>query len=434
MRLSYIRVPLMAATAWMGIGLSGWARDIRYVDTVFVTPTVRTVSLSPSYVVPSSYVAPTAYVVPSYYSTASVVPSVFATTYVAEPLTVLPTSYVATSYRRGLFGRRWLVERPVIASYGTTYIPSSYIANYETSYIPSTYVLPTYYATSYRSRTYTPTVAEYPVVWESSAVASRSSDCDEIAWAPTVNSPSSGMTGPRTSIGNNAPQIESREDPTIPSNVEPPVAEAPALRSPGSDATPNARNSAAAPADSPPNPPAAERDQRVLKNQTGQPLQRSTGGAGDNTGAVNPNGDPAAKTKTATPTAPSGDPSELMPAPGADNSETRIRRDANRPVYGLRTLRAERRNVLFGRVENSSGDPLGEVPVSVTSRSNSAIHRDGMTNAFGGFAIKLYDGEWTVNVTMPSGRVYPVRNVTVSDGRVLDNKEGREVPTLIISY
>ena len=210
MRLSYIRVPLMAATAWMGIGLSVWARDIRYVDTVFVTPTVRTVSLAPSYVVSSSYVAPTAYVVPSYYSTASVVPSLFATTYVAEPLTVLPTSYVATSYRRGLFGRRWLVERPVIASYGTTYIPSSYIANYETSYIPSTYVLPTYYATSYRSRTYTPTVAEYPVVWETSAVASRSSDCDEIAWAPTVNSPSSGMTGPRTSIRNNAPR-SSRE-------------------------------------------------------------------------------------------------------------------------------------------------------------------------------------------------------------------------------
>ena len=73
-------------------------------------------------------------------------------------------------------------------------------------------------------------------------------------------------------------------------------------------------------------------------------------------------------------------------------------------------------------------------PSAVTSRSNSAIHHDGMTNAFGGFAIRLTDGEWTVNVTMPSGRVYPVRNVTVSDGRVMDNQEGREVHNLIISY
>ena len=149
---------------------------------------------------------------------------------------------------------------------------------------------------------------------------------------------------------------------------------------------------------------------------------------------MNSNGDPASKSKTATPTAPSGDPNELMPALGRTIPTRRIRRDASKAVYGLRTLRPERRNVLFGRVENSSGGPLGEVPVSVTSRSNGAIHRDGMTNAFGGFAIRLYDGEWTVNVTMPSGRVYPVRNVTVSDGRVLDNKEGREVPTLIISY
>ena len=72
--------------------------------------------------------------------------------------------------------------------------------------------------------------------------------------------------------------------------------------------------------------------------------------------------------------------------------------------------------------------------MSVTSRSNNAIHHNGLTNAFGGFAIRLSDGEWTVNVTMPSGRVYPVRSITVSNGRVVDNQEGREVHNLIISY
>jgi hypothetical protein len=89
---------------------------------------------------------------------------------------------------------------------------------------------------------------------------------------------------------------------------------------------------------------------------------------------------------------------------------------------------------LIGRVESDAGEPLGEVPVTVTSRDNAAVRRDGMSNAFGNFAIRLADGEWTVNVRMPSGRVYPVRSVTVSNGRIMDNQEGREVRNLIISY
>jgi len=425
----------MAAAAWMGIGLSVWAMDIRYSESVFVTPTARTVSLAPSYLVSSSYVAPTAYVVPSYYSTASVVPTTWSTAYVAEPLTVLPTTYVATSYRRGLFGRRWLVERPVYASYGATYLPSSYIANYATSYVPSAYVLPTYYATSYRSRTYTPTVYEYPVVWETGAVASRRTDCDEVAWAPTLSSPSAGTTSPRTSVSNNRRQIESREDPTIPSNVDAPASEA--TSSLGPDAATNARNRGATRADTPPAPPRARQEQIPLGDPAVPPTPRPAEGAGDNSGTVKSNVDPAAKTKAATPTAPGGDQKEpeLAPAPpAADNSEPTFRRDARRPAYASRPLRPDRRNVLIGKVENSSGDPQDEVPVSVTSRSNSAVHHDGLTNAFGGFAIRLTDGEWTVNVTMPSGRVYPVRTITVNNGKVMDNQEGREVHNLIISY
>jgi hypothetical protein len=77
---------------------------------------------------------------------------------------------------------------------------------------------------------------------------------------------------------------------------------------------------------------------------------------------------------------------------------------------------------------------LGEVSVSVTSRDNSAVRKDGMTNAFGNFAIRLTDGEWTVNVRMPNGRAYPVRSITVSNGKIVDNQEGREVRNLIIYY
>jgi len=434
MRLSYVRLPLLAATAWMGIGFSVWAMDIRYGETVFVTPTSTTFSLAPSYLVPRSYVTPTAYVVPSYYSTAYVVPSSLSTTYIAEPLSLLPTTYVATTYRRGLLGRRWLVERPVIASYGSAYFPSAYIASYGTSYIPSSYVLPTYYATSYRSRTYSPTVYEYPAVWETGAVIARRGDCDEVVSAPTLSSPSSGMTGPRASVSNNAPRIESREDPTIPSNVDtPPAAAGP--RSLGSDAA-SAQNPAATRADTPPTPPNAGQDQAMPKNQQPTPpFRKPVEGAGDNSGTVRSTVEPAPKTKAAPPAAPGGEEKvPLLPAPGADNSETTIRRDAGKPVYAVRTLRPDqRRNVLIGRVETSGGDPQG-VPVSVTSRSNNAIHHDGLTNAFGGFAIRLSDGEWTVNVTMPSGRVYPVRSITVSNGRVMDNQEGREVQNLIISY
>ena len=62
--------------------------------------------------------------------------------------------------------------------------------------------------------------------------------------------------------------------------------------------------------------------------------------------------------------------------------------------------------------------------MTVTNRSNNLVHHDGLTNAYGSFAIRLTDGDWTVNVTMPSGRVYPVRSISVRDGRILDNQEG----------
>jgi len=441
MRLSCVRLPLLAATAWMGVGFSVWAMDIRYGETVFVTPTSTTFSLAPSYAVSRSYVTPTAYVAPSYYSTAYVapsyystayvapsyystayvVPSYYSTAYVSEPLTLLPTTYVATTYRRGLLGRRWLVERPVIASYGTTYFPSSY----ETTYVPSSYVLPTYYATSYGLRTYTPTVYEYPAAWETASVIPRR-ECDEVAWTyPVTSPPASSITGSRASTSTKAARSEPNEEP-IPAYVDVPPREEPKAQTP-----------AAGRADSPPVvPPAAEQGQTTPKNQTKQPAAKAAPEAGANPGASKPDADAAAKAKTAAPAAPGGDQNEpaLLPAPGADGSGT-IRRDAGKAVYSsTQALRPERRNVLIGRVESSSGDPQGEVPVTVTSRSNNLIHHDGLTNAFGGFAIRLSDGEWTVNVRMPSGRLYPVRSVTVSNGRVLDNQEGREVHSLIISY
>jgi len=160
-------------------------------------------------------------------------------------------------------------------------------------------------------------------------------------------------------------------------------------------------------------------------------------GAGANPAGSTPDANGAVKAKATPSSGPSGEQNDtgVLPAPAGTDGSGTIRRESGKAVYSTpRTLRPERRNVLIGRVESSAGDPQGEVPVTVTSRSNNLIHHDGLTNAFGGFAIRLSDGEWTVSVTMPSGRVYPVRSVTVSNGKIVDNREGREVRSLIITY
>jgi hypothetical protein len=55
-----------------------------------------------------------------------------------------------------------------------------------------------------------------------------------------------------------------------------------------------------------------------------------------------------------------------------------------------------------------------------------------LSDAFGRFAVKVPDGDWTVKVTMPSGRVYPVSEITVSRGAITD-EVGRDIPSLTIT-
>ena len=54
------------------------------------------------------------------------------------------------------------------------------------------------------------------------------------------------------------------------------------------------------------------------------------------------------------------------------------------------------------------------------------------TDAVGRFAVKVPDGDWTVKVTMPSGRVYAVSQITVSNGAITDDS-GRDIPSLVIT-
>jgi len=55
-----------------------------------------------------------------------------------------------------------------------------------------------------------------------------------------------------------------------------------------------------------------------------------------------------------------------------------------------------------------------------------------LSDAFGRFAVRLDDGDWTVNVTMPSGRIYPVSRIRVSNGQITDS-QGNRIPSLEIT-
>ena len=134
--------------------------------------------------------------------------------------------------------------------------------------------------------------------------------------------------------------------------------------------------------------------------------------------------------------APEGD--SLEPAPGGDSKSGTgsgsLRRDSQKPVLATpRNLRSELRNVLFGRVKSrDTNEPEEGVRVTIASRSKTFEDRVALSDAFGRFAVKVPDGDWLVNVTMPSGRVYTVSEITVSNGLITDTI-GRDIPSLVIT-
>lgn len=423
MRFRGIRLPLLAAALGASVGLSLLATDRSYGQVLYVYPTSTTISLSTPYVLPTSYVVPSSYVFPSYVEAA----------YTVEPsVSLLPTGYIATTYRRGLFGRRWVVERPVVASYySSAYVPTTYVS----AYLPTTYVAPSYYATSYSVRRYRPTTyryyptAYYPTVYETAYNTTSDICCDTVAMvdAPVRTLPQSSAVSPGQTRSSKEVESSAIDDLSYPSVVDAPLpADNTKARSTlrGDQAT----NGGANRADSPPNPPAAglgavdESEKGAVKKAIGTPKNTEKQKAADT---------PASK-KAGAPVAPADDADQidLQPAPG--NGEA-VRRDSMRPRYS--TLRGlDRRNILFGSVESDDGQPRPEVPVSVVNRTNRSVRRSGISDAFGGFAIRVPDGSWSVMVTMPSGNLQRVRDITVSGGRVVDNAEVKEVQNLIISY
>ncbi len=89
--------------------------------------------------------------------------------------------------------------------------------------------------------------------------------------------------------------------------------------------------------------------------------------------------------------------------------------------------------MLFGRVKaRDTNEPEEGVRVTISNRTNSYTDRVALTDAFGRFAVKVPDGDWTVNVAMPSGRTYTVSQITVSNGLISDDI-GRDIPSLVIT-
>ena len=118
------------------------------------------------------------------------------------------------------------------------------------------------------------------------------------------------------------------------------------------------------------------------------------------------------------------DPARGYPPPG-EVGETR--HDVQKPIGPAPFTRSSAKGDLHrlqGKVVSSdTGRPEEGVQVSVSNRSKAGTTLDhvAVTDAAGKYAFTLPDGDWTVNVKMPSGRVYAVSHLTVSAGQIHDD-------------
>ena len=128
--------------------------------------------------------------------------------------------------------------------------------------------------------------------------------------------------------------------------------------------------------------------------------------------------------------APAGTNPAVVPLDLPPIGETTYRK-AQKPVLGSP-------GVAFGSVLNgvvksgSTGELVEGAPITLSSRSGQAANRSLESDAYGRFAVRLADGDWDVIVTMPSGRIYTVSRLTVTNGKIVDDL-GRKIPSLIIT-
>ena len=198
-------------------------------------------------------------------------PSYIETSYAVSPaVSLLPTGYIETTYRRGLFGRRWVVERPVVAAYPAVYVPTTYVSSYVpttyvssyvpttyvSSYVPTTYVAPTYYSSPYVVGRYRPTsYTYYPTVYATAYRSAADLCCDQVVVdSPVSAAPQSSLNSPLPPRNSNEVGSSSLEDSTGGAYVNPPANEATRRSTAQNEAA--ATKADAKRADSPPEPQA----------------------------------------------------------------------------------------------------------------------------------------------------------------------------------
>jgi len=424
MRPSRVLLSFLVLSSCVGIGLLPCFNGACRAQVYGVLPT--------SYYVPSYYA--TAYYPSSYYSTAYY-PTYYSSAYYPTNYSsaYYPTYYSSAyypTYYSSAYYPTYYSSAYYPTDYSSAYYPTYYSSAYYPTYYSSAYYYPTYYPSSYYYPTYYPSSYYYPTTYYSTGYYLGKSDNDrETALADTrvattnrrrtlndlrrlVDRPVVARNGTTQDLTNyqSTPNVVVSDTPTAPNSAL-------VRRTTYVAATGTLRDETQTPPVVSKTPPAAGSGKPVGAGAGARPDATKSGGA-----------DPAKKrTPEVAPPRQDSEPA-LEPAPPIDGAPQR--RESLRPRYQTLTTP----NVLVGRVESDSGEAREGVRVTVSSRTEPGLARAGLSNAFGRFAIRLGDGDWTVRVTMPSGRVYAVRQITVQNGRVVDDQEGRDIPNLIISY
>jgi hypothetical protein len=367
---------------------------------------------------------------PTYYSSAYYPTSYYSTAY-------YPTSYYSTTYYPSYYSSAYYPTY----YYSSAYYPTYYSTAYYPTYYSSAYY-PTYYSSAYYPTAYYPSAYYYPTYYSSSYYYPTTYYPSSYYYYPTTyyargyylgaNTKREVTSQPATKIATDRRKVDDSErlaerqmlaskaasDGDIVTSEAPTAAKSPLLRRTTYQAVSgSARDVTQSPPVVSKTPPSTESGKRAAS------------GAGAGQRASKP-GVAAPAEKAAPAQAPQGEVNEptLEPAPPLDS--TPKKRDSLRPRYQSQATR----NVLLGRVESDAGEAREGVRVTVSSRNDPGLARAGVSNAFGRFAIRLDEGDWTVRVTMPSGRIYAVRQISVQNGHVVDGDEGRDIPNLIISY
>ena len=436
------RLPILAMSILSLNRAQARAQEVLYLEAADWIPTASVLTMPTSYVAAGAYVFPTSYAVPTVYATA----------YLTESALVTPTTYLAPSYYETRFRRRGLFGRRLVETSRAYYIPT-------TAYYPTTY----YYPTTFRSSA----IVDAAVMPTLYARTTSTRCCGEVVDTPIVRDlPASSEPARSTVAASPAARSNRREQPpvrsepaeddSIPSNVpELPTREADASQAgetTGAQAGSETPKPPSNRVESPPAPQLPRREQSTVRSTPSALTAAKPAAQGQGVADLDTVTDPAAEPKSTTRPGP---PASAAPAPGAevprpvaptegeelqpapDQTAPRTsgqRRDSQRPVLTTpRSIRPEFRNVLFGRVKaRDTSEPEEGVRVSISNRQNTSERREALTDAFGRFAMRVPDGDWTVSVTMPSGRVYSVSQIIVSNGQITD-EIGRDVPSLVIT-